>query len=324
MRFNRFTLLSVVTVAINAHAGSVSQCDGAIAYNNTELQSNYASKLSVWESVDRETFKQHKDSQSVGIEIYDIPIQWSYEQFDEERARLRSSLSVQQNIKISANGRWQAVDAGSTARYIACIDKISENKFNAGVVNVTREKVTIHVAKNENPGQTNKDIVSVISITGGKPDRGSVVLKGSVGTTLTYTREIGKPFELALALKTSRGDDLDSASFSIPRYLVIKDKPTLIQALESSHTQCEHTSSGPAEKPMFINAAYNVELIPGTQGGDAKRLLCRDGNCPGGYGHSWPTVTTRRMEAQGTCASSTNNTALTWDMWFTAQAIQHN
>lgn len=312
----------LLTAASATAQQTVADCESAIAYNKTEIETNYASKLAVWETIDKSNFEQRKTDQKLGANIYGIPVDYSYEQFDEARSRLRQSLSIQQDIVVSTNSRWQAVDPGSTDRYIACVEQVTKKKFTATIIYANRESVHILVKKIENPGQYNIDRVNVIDTTGAKPTRTSVKLAGNSSTTLVYKRKPLAAFDTAIVLTTAQGADIETASFSIPRYTNIRNEPVQI-TLKSQEQRCEHSSTGPAAGPMNISANINQTLLVGTQSMEYRAL--DPAHCSlGGVSSNFTNLTSTRIDMTATCASNNNNCTYPVSVWFTVKALEDN
>lgn len=312
-----FTLAVTGIGRCGAQDDPMTSCAYAIAYNKSEIDYNYASRLAVWETVDRATFDKRKTEAGLGVTVYGVPLDFTYEQFDEARTRLRQSFALQQDINYSLNSRWQAVDPNSNERYISCIDAASRKKFTATMVIANKLSVYVRVKKIENLGQLNKDSVVVAKVTGGTADRKKVVLAGTAATTLTFTRKPGEAFDVALVLLSPDGSDLDSAQFSIPKYSKIENRPQELTE-QSNVVRCENTFIGPAQALMVAVASINETFEVGTHKLGYTILDGRAG--PGAVVGDFTSVGPRRIEMAGRCASSDNKTTMPVNMWFTVLA----
>lgn len=299
---------------------AIESCSKAIKYDEAIIDKNFASKLAIWNTIDRETFDEGRKAVGAGAVIYGIPANLSYEQFDTERTRLRQSSQLQQNLNFSSSAKWQAVDAGSTERYIECIDKNATKKFTAAIVFATREFVSIHVKKVENNGQINRDVVKVVLATGAKPSRKTAVLMGNSGTSLSFARTIGAPFAVSLVLFSPTGEDLDAADIALPKFTNIRNDP-IPGTKSSNHVTCVHTFLGPAQAPMRIVADLDEVLVDGTH---EPHYTFIDGAGPGTVSHALLNSSERMMEMEAKCSSETNHTSANFDMWFDAKTLRDN
>jgi hypothetical protein len=318
--FTYFVLIVLSSMSASAQE-AIAACESAITYDKSEVENNIASRLAVWESIDKETYEKRASGGGLGISVYGIPINLSYDQFDEQRKRLRQSLALQQDLSISFNGKWQAVDAGSTERYMACLDSVNNKKFSVNILAAKRDIVYVRVKKVENQGQFNKDKVVVLSQIGGSlRNKYPIVLAGNAATTLAFRRAVGKPLEVAIVLKNKKGLDIDTATLSIPKFTNISNRP-VEEILTSSKVRCEHTYSGPANAPVVLNAGINYVFRVGTQSMQYEILDQRYPN--GGVGASFVASPTR-IEMLATCASDDNNHTWPINVWFTIHSLRDN
>lgn len=320
MVFNRFVLFAATTFScVGACAqNSVADCASALVYDTAEMAGNYASKLAVWETVDKESFESAQKKAGGTAQIYGIPVTMTWEQFNDERSRIRESMSLQQDISYSTTSKWQAVSQNSKDAYIACINAISNKKFIATLLFATRETVAIYVRKVEDAGPSRKDKVKVIFTDGGRPSRREATMNGNSSTTISFTREPGKPFTASLVLFSPEGDDIDSADFTLPKYTHIKNRP-IPKELFSNIVECQHTHYGGAAGIMKVTAAPNEVLLPDRWN---PITVLRAGAGPGSARVNVTSTNSRFMVAEGGCSSQSSDTSALWNLSFKVAAMQ--
>ena len=175
-------LAAAAYLAISAPAALaqtfVSECAKAIRFDSSEIQTNFASKLAVLDSIESSNFEQVRDSGQLEIVIKGLPIRASFEEFRTKRDEFKKMISLNQSLKYSQSNSWQAVSPDSIAGYIECLKLTSKESMLVAVEAVNKNAIQLHVIKREFAGQKNTDTLQVLALGARLVNPQPITMKG--------------------------------------------------------------------------------------------------------------------------------------------------